>query len=98
MSAAGSVGVPSGSLGTPKFSDLWDQDFCAVQYPEQPAVPERPFHVPWPAVFVSLPDPAAYLSCTVTDACTRPFAPTLPVNLTRLGWLTIPLAILTSKL
>ena len=69
----------------------------AVQYPEQRSAPMCPLHVPRPEFLVSLPEPDAYLSCTVTDARTAPVFPTYPWNFTRLGWLTIPSVTLTEN-
>jgi hypothetical protein len=45
---------------------------CAVQYPEQRSPLARPVQFPRPESPVSLPEPDAYLSCTVTEARTAP--------------------------
>ena len=47
---------------------------------------------------VSLPEPDAYLSWTVTDARTAPDLPTDPLNFTRLGCVTTPSFMFTEKL
>ena len=47
---------------------------------------------------VSLPDPDAYLSWTVTDARTAPDLQTYPLNFTRLGCVTTPSLMFTEKL
>jgi len=51
-----------------------------------------------PEVLESLPEPAAYLSWTVTEARTAPDLRTYPLNFTRLGCVTTPLETLTVKL
>ena len=53
---------------------------------------------PPPASRVSLPEPDAYLSWTVTDARTAPDLPTCPPNFTRLGCVTTPSFMFTEKL
>jgi hypothetical protein len=71
---------------------------CAVQYPEQRPPPAWPLQIPRPTSRVSLPDPDAYLSWTVTDARTAPDLPTCPPNFTRLGCVTTPSFMFTEKL
>jgi hypothetical protein len=54
---------------SPADPDLASYPFrCAVQYPEQRPPAAWPLQIPRPTLRVSLPDPDAYLSWTVTDA------------------------------
>jgi hypothetical protein len=71
--------------------------FCAVQFPEQLADPERPLQVPRPLPGDRRPEPEADLSCTTTDARTAPLEATFPLNLTRLGSVMFPFEMFTSK-